>query len=412
MNWLNRQTLGWYQRVLGATTLVSVLAWVLLIVAGVSFLAHYLVVRWWAAQLADFSIALVGFCGALIALMGLYGIMRGVAFHPVLGYRYHEWLRQTPWRPGLPLPGGSIAPTWQDSVLLGVTTLIVASYAPQLPRPEQMILGPAMAMLAGLAVSWTVANYVTRNLLAVYAAAIAWPVVTLAFADLEASAGALGLAAAAVVAYTGVAVGLHGYPWDVQRMDKAYVRQLFNPSGDRGTDWQQDAVVGWPYAQLLMPPKESRAPWTRTLLEAATVGVWFAYGIRAVGFPFDDLEGLLWPGTIGLAIVKLVGNSLVICPDFCLGERVAKRRPIVWEHDRLLIEPLLAAGMFYAFGAGWMYFGLQPTWLGAALTAAVGAVALRRIGRPIERAFCTGPRVIRGHSPQRPHFERLAASGD
>lgn len=407
-----REAWRWYRRVFMHTTLVATISGLLIASAIVMLLLHYTLFNRWALELFDYSIGLRGFYAAIVGTMALYGLLRGFAFHPALSFRYHEWLRHTPWKRGRPLPVGSVAPTWQDCVLLGGATLVATLYAPQLPSPDTVPLGPAIALLLGFVLSWTAANFVTRNYVWLYATLAVGPLVTLALYAFDASAGAVGLAIAAIVAYVGVWRGLADFPWEVARWNQQHFQWLMNPTERRGVNWQPQAVVGWPYAHLLHPPRDARLSWGWTGLEAITAASWAACVTRVLDPPGSDLSGVLWMFVWWLAIAKLIGNASVVCPDLCLGHRIARRRPIIWSHDRLLVEPLLVGGVTLAFGHAWLQFEPGPLWRGAGLTVAVGVLATRRIGAPIDTSFYTGPRVVRGHSPQRQHFERLAASGE
>lgn len=409
---LFREAWNWYRRVFAHTTLIAAISGLLVAAALVMLALHYTLFGPWAASLYDYSVGLKGFYALLLALMGLYGLVRGFAFHPALSYRYHEWLRHTPWSRGLPLPAGSIAVTWQDCLLLGTATLVAALYAPQLPAPNTVPLGPAIALMLGLTLSWTAANFVTRNYLWLYATLSAGPLLTLVLQDFDASAAAVGLAIATIVAYVGVWRGLAQYPWEVERWNQQHFQWLLNPSQLRSINWQAQAVVGWPYAQLLHPPRDTRIGRGWAAVEALTAALWAACLTRVALPPSSDLTGLLWMFACWMALSRLISSGLVLCPDLCFGHRIAKRRPIIWSHDRLFLDPLLVGGVTLAFGHAWLYFDLEPLWVGAGLTVALGVWTTRRIGRPIDESFYTGPRVIRGHSPQRQHFERLAASGE
>src|SRR5262249_16385858 len=48
-----------------------------------------------------------------------YGAYRVVRFHPAFQSDYRDWLRDTPWRVGKPLPLGPVPAVFQDAVILG-----------------------------------------------------------------------------------------------------------------------------------------------------------------------------------------------------------------------------------------------------------------------------------------------------
>ncbi len=50
----------------------------------------------------------------------VYAGFRVYAFHPAFSKTYHDWLKQTPWRWGLPLPFGPLHLVPQDLVVVGI----------------------------------------------------------------------------------------------------------------------------------------------------------------------------------------------------------------------------------------------------------------------------------------------------
>lgn len=412
---LRRATLGWYQAVLSPNFIAGVIAMVLIAAAIVCLASHYLFWNAWAQELFDYSGALAAFVFAVSGLSGLYGLLRAGTFHPALDYRYHGWLQASPWAPGQPLPKGPITPVWQDGLLLTLLTVLTAIYASQTENPTASALGPTIAMAAGLLIGWTAANFVTRNLVAVYGALFTAPAVGMLLFDLREAGFAIGLVAAAGVAYAGVVYGMTGYPWQLFPRDKNYMKRLLNPHEQRTIGWQTTAAIGWPYMQLLEPPKDFRVSRWRAAMESLTVFAIVSYAGRQMEFVSGKGEVVLMlvgQAGVGLVICKLIANLPLMCPRFCLGERLARWRPIVWRHDRLLLEPLLIGAAMAGIGSCWSWWDAGPLWLGAALTAAVGVWLTRRLGRPAAERFYTGPQSIRGVNPQAAFFKPLAAPGE
>lgn len=411
---LRQATFGWYRSVLAPNTIVGLITGGLAVIAVAALACHHAFAARWAAALFDFSRALPVMIGAVSLIAGAYGLQRGFGYHPALDDRYHEWLRATPWAPGITLPKGPITPTWQDGLFLAAMTVVTSLYADATPNPTAARLGPTTAMAAGYALSWTAANLVTRNYLAVYGTLFTGALVTHLLFATEDSAIAVGLVAAAGVAFWGVRSGMATYPWDLPTRDKHYLRRLTNPDDERDRAWQQHAVLGWPYMHLLRPPRDCRAPLLQTVIETATLALWVALlGRFTDGLPKGFFVWMmLFYGGLGLVFGKFFSNVPLVCASFCLGERFVRRRPILRRHDRLLAEPLILAGAMLAAGSAWMHFEPGPSWVGAALTAGLGLWLLRRLGRPVDEAFYTGPQAIQGRMLQRAQFERLASPGD
>ncbi|QDT70325.1 hypothetical protein MalM25_32720 [Planctomycetes bacterium MalM25] len=413
MIFLRRATYGWLKLVLAPSIVCMLITLAILAFAICLLSMHYLFWRAWAQQLFDYSEALAGFCASLSVLAGYYGLMRALVFHPALDYRYHEWLKATPWEPGHPLPKGPLTPVWQDGVVLTTLTVVNAFYAPLTERPEGTALGPSLCMAAGMTLGWTAANLVTRNLLAVYAVLLTFPAVGLLLIDRGLTGIAIALVTTAVVAYSGVVRGMKGYPWLVFARDKRYLSRITNPDNERRVNWQLQAAAGWPYMQMLEPPEDIRVPRWRAGMEALIAGAWVAY-FGCLAPPAAEPMLIYFTAQIGcgLVIAKLFMNLLLMCPKLCLGERIAKRRPILWRHDRLILEPLLVALVMFSILGGWYLMDLEPLWVGAILMLMSGVWLTRRLGRPVEDAFYTGSQSIRGMVPNRAYFEPLAAPGE
>lgn len=410
---LRRATLGWLRAVLAPSAIVAIVATLCVVVAVASIVLHYVFVRHWSAVLSDFSPAIAWANASVSMLTGLYGLMRAATFHPALDYRYHEWLKATPWTPDAPLPKGPITPVWQDGVVLLLATLFTTSYADQTSEPTLCALGPTIALAAGLALGWSLANLVTRNLAALYATVITPPLVAMLLEPITDVGFVVGLVAAAMVAYWGVLKGLRGYPWQVFPRDKTYLKRVFNPRDQRSVNWQLSATVGWPYAQLLQPPKDLRVSRWRAAAEASIFAIWIVFFGRLMPAREHKALWFLLPQfAIFLGGAKLLTSAYGLCPKLCLGERFAKRRPIVWRHDRLLLEALAIPAGMGAVATVWWGLGWYPHWSGAAATAAVGVWLVRRVGRPTAEAFYTGPQMVAGVNPQQAHFRRLASPGE
>jgi hypothetical protein len=410
---LRRATLGWLHAVLAPNVIC------LLFVVGVTIVAlwvlamHYAFHARYMYSLGRPSEMMNLFIVLISAMTAYYGLMRSTNFHPALDYRYHEWLRSTPWTPGSPLPEGPLAPVWQDAVVLTAATLVTASFADQTANPVAATLGPCLGMAIGLALGWTIANVVTRNLIAAYGAFLTAPLALHATMHYGEASFAVAAVAAAIVAYLGVAAGLRSYPWTIFPKDKQYFRKVLNPYGERTLNWKLNADVGWPYAQLLSPPADCRFSRRRAATEAIIAAAWASALTRLI--PLQN-QSVAWGAVAQLTMItmifKLAANLPLLCPKFCLGERIFKLRPIIWRHDRILVEALAVGVGVAIVAAVWFRVEPSPHWIGVGIGTGVGVWLFRRLGRPVAERFYTGPQMIAGVAIQPQNFKRLTAPGE
>lgn len=413
MTSLRRATIGWLHAVVAPNTTSFIIFLVLGLIALWTLAMHYSfeATYWYSAGRPSEMLNL--FVVLISVITAYYGLMRSTNFHPALDYRYHEWLRSTPWTPASPLPKGPLAPVWQDAVVLTVMTIIAATSAERTFNPIASTLGPCLGMALGLAVGWSWANLVTRNLVAVYAALLAAPLAIHATMHHGEASIAVAAVTAATVAYIGVAMGLQSYPWTLFPKDKFRFTKALNPHDERTLNWKQTAAVGWPYTHLLNPPADVRVSRLRAATEAAVAAAWFSaitrpFPAQAQEFSWNFVAQL----TMFATIFKFASILPLMCPKLCVGERIVKRRPIIWRHDRMLLDAVGVGAGVGAVAAAWHWFDLGMHWVGVGIAAGVGVWLFRRLGRPVAERFYTGPQMIAGVAPHAQNFKRLTAPGE
>lgn len=410
---LRRATLGWLRAVVAPNTICLLIVVIATLIALWVLAMHYSFESRYGYILGRHSNVLNLFVFLLSGMAAYYGLMRSTVFHPALDYRYHEWLRSTPWTPGSPLPKGPLAPVWQDAVVLTTLTIVAATYAGLTENPIAATLGPCFGMAIGLTTGWTLANVITRNLVAAYGALLAAPLALHATMQYGETSFSVSAVAAAIVSYVGVAVGLRSYPWTIFPKDKLYLARILNPHDERTLNWKLTASVGWPYVHLLTPPSDCRFSRRRATTEAIIAAAWASALTRFITLPDQPVAwGAVSLLTMGAMSAKLMANLPLVCPKFCLGERIAKRRPIIWRHDRIFVDAIAVGVGVTVVAAIWFRAEPGPHWVGVGIAAAVGVWLFRRLGRPAVERFYTGPQMIAGIAIQPQNFKRLASPGE
>lgn len=316
--------------------------------------------------------------GALALLAGGYGVLRVLAFHPAFDTAYLGWLSNTPWTPDRPLPKGPIQLVVADGIFIGGMTAAALLLNWVWPSPELLIplLSPVL-FTAGLGICWTVANAHTGQLSSVYLAMAMPLLLSLFFGPLE----ALGFSVFFIVpiAWFGVRRWLAEFPWDTrQQFDRFYTT-------NRG---RLSLPYGWPYEMLLRRLREIVVSPGRAFVEALLAGgwLWMFLSLGQGDHYEQNLESrLLVTLFLGLflTVVRLWIYMPVICSHLCWGHRLANRRWIVPQHDRIFAAPLLM--LLLACGG--------PTLLSESMPISPPMASAVSLGGMVFLARAMGPRV-------------------
>jgi hypothetical protein len=267
-----------------------------------------------------------------------YGLIRVIAFHPVIRQAYGDWLATTPWTSRKPLPMGPVQLVWQDVLLVGIAVALawltpgmVAARIVQLFGLVYLVALGATLMLTG-----------DRPF--AYAVWLGCGLVVYGWKDPWLSLPALLISY--VVGYAGLRRSLTRFPWDLKRV-KVYVRVVYEE-----TDRFPPQTWGWPFDRLGPQfPNEIRMP----LLDAVAISVllgWWVYAF-SVHLPADEQmklpAGLLILGSIVLPFFRLARYCNGYRPPISFWGRLATARLLIPRYDQVYVAPLLATFVGVAY---------------------------------------------------------------
>lgn len=280
------------------------------------------------------SMHLLVLCGA--ALVPRF--VRASIGHPVSQSGYRNWLRTTPWQPGMPLPLGPAALVWSDGLVLLVLTALAHWHL------HVTILLPILCFCCGFAVGGLPALAKTFGWGA-YIDALGLAVVVKAsgLALILVSVPMLYFAtavAAALAAWTQFAIhrSLRGFPWET------------DPST------QAPETPGW----LSMIPRDC-APLVSSRAAIATcvfiaVWTWVLLSFHDGQFSRENaMVAVISVAAIG-AFIRFARYYGAYMPPMSILRRLVTGRLVIPGYDYAILAPaasLLVAGAL-SFGLGWL----------------------------------------------------------
>ncbi len=403
-----------------------------LVVIGTAPVAEYLslmVYEWkWPNIFELESLRILS--NGLLVFVGLFGFIRVINSHPLYDSRYLDWLRRTPWQWGMPLPILPIHFTWQDGLLIFAITLFSAWINPF----DYMIyewLRPLTITLSVMMVLQTLANGVSQQYRYVYAVLIILPfgIMSKHLVVIE-----LFFMLAYLVSYAGTVETLSDLNYrDTVRNHLTWLFRNRSPESTvfLGRTNHQSSIesvvnaspITWPYKKLFQEPTEAYMRFTRAWMHSLIVFVWlfvvYLYSkdnlqVRASG----PIAYLVILASFGLAIIRFAPNYSVMCSNFCLGKRVVDKKLIVWNHDRLLFEPLfvvLSAAVPIAIGTYASAQLADNTYLFAGILTGIPLeiFLLHTFGKPAKQLFYTGQQNMGpGKMNNKIVYAKLNAPGD
>jgi hypothetical protein len=281
-----------------------------------------------------------------------YGAYRVVRFHPAFQTDYRDWLRQTPWRVGRPLPLGPVHLVPQDAVILGGMVGLA---------------WPLLGQDALLLLRYFAIGYLAPMSMALYIGQAGW------FGYMIALNGGflaffwhypLIFSAVSLVSYgvvlTGLYQSLDRMPWD---------------SGHRSHPGEESqANLGWPFAQLGPKPGPVREYVVGKAIAAGLLAGWLAYAIdqriqeEGIGAPLRTTVPMIF---VWLGLTRLVRYRVGYAAPLSLLGRLRTGRLIIKGYDQIFAAPLLTAftpivALMVGQRLGW------PTDVLVALALAVG----------------------------------------
>ncbi|MCA9232074.1 MAG: hypothetical protein KDA57_15605 [Planctomycetales bacterium] len=270
--------------------------------------------------------------GIVIGVAMLYGAIRVLLYHPVFDSDYSKWLATTPWEPELPLPKGPIHLVWGDGVIVAVLCGLSTLLSFSIPEDAWLYaIGPALSFAAAIAITWTLANLATGQTAHVWCALFA-PCL-LGLLGLPVSGIIFCPFVVAAIAWHGVHHSLKRFPWG-------------NTTASKLWEDKSQALIGWPYRNLLLQSGDFHVNFRRAVLESSLAAGWAWYWIESMrkSDSQGDLDAEMVAvgfGTLAIVGVRLGGYGAAICSHLCWGQRVANRQWIVPRHDQIFLVPIL-----------------------------------------------------------------------
>jgi hypothetical protein len=253
--------------------------------------------------------------GVLVAGAAFFGVAAGLR-HPINSKGYVDWLRTTPWRPGLPLPLGPVTPGWIDYLIASVFPLTAILYLHRSPLPVLTGLAVGYLIHMGAALARAGPKWVAVALLVGMGAlsrVLAYPMILFLIAALMFALGC----------------------WGAQRSLLAFPWGLDQPNLTPDTGGRLLERLG-----PQPPDKTVRAhvAWTTSL-----VCGWLLYCILW-RFPESDLipEGFGWIGAFGLftALIRVIVYIAYFRPPISFWGRIFTGRWIIPGYDYVFLAPL------------------------------------------------------------------------
>lgn len=232
----------------------------------------------------------------ILVACGMYGFLRGAAFHPLQRPGYFNWLKTTPWTNERPLPVGPVHLVAQDTVILSAFTLLGLRHGPVVwPYPAILALAVYLSALS-ITLKVTGPSYVWQGVLFVFG---------LCFLFLRDSPTVVLVLCLAtyIPVYFALRSSLRRFPWpDSEEEVSGYIKAC-------GAWWRRDqdvmipwvtmisltaevaSQVGWPYCRLLPEPPLQKQDRVGSVLTSLLCG-WWAYLFTTFAFTAAGYERL------------------------------------------------------------------------------------------------------------------------
>ena len=303
--------------------------------------------------------------GLLLVTSIFFGVVRAGSNHPARNVAYRNWLRSTPWRPGMPLPLGPAMLHWRDGVGLLILCALGQWNAGVAPAVLLLLFGCAYC------VSCLLPLLQTRRYAETYGIALAgsalfwiapWPVASLVL-----------VAALVGLAQVGLARSLRGFPWEF-------------PESNESND-------AWPlriYADL-----KPRVPLIEGVLIALLIASWVSGIVHVVEPPLSDLVLWLIFGSVFASTIRYGIYHANLRPPVTILGRLRAGRIIFRNYDHAKISPLLAMSLAI-IGSVLIYRHHMWLPLGTGLTAFMVLLTLLIMGPQLRTWQLTGFHRVTG----------------
>ncbi len=311
----------------------------------------------------------------------VYGLHRGLGFHPVFNPEYCKWLAMSPWTNRKPLPAGPAHLVPQDLVVLAILGGLAYQHYPRL-HPAHVAASSLIAYELMLAASFT------RLAMPWFAYAVPFGLGLVALTwDLPAVSLAVA-GALYVIALAGLVRSLDKFAnWNLAAFEETQFTPL---SPQQAVDRMRLSVLGWPF-DCIRPRDVARSISYRDgTMVSLLIGWWLFVSIQR--FPL-----LQRPETWHFGFACAMFPALARLQTYCLGYaspislwgRIVTLRWIIPGHDQVYLAPLAILALA---GGGEVLVLEFPALLPLSVPATVTAIFLcaLNLGPSLARWRLTG----------------------
>ena len=289
--------------------------------------------------------------GLIVLALGSFALFRASAFHPVQSKPYRDWLKTSPWHPGLSLPLGPITLVWQDVVFvaaLGAVACIRHHWDP-----------------AGIITIFGVA-YTISALLPLFASGQRWTCI------------AIGIILAAVLRFMAdwwitAAILVAAYPL----VHFSLIRSLKSFPWEKEETPPAIAGLGWTFEKLgpYVEPASIATRWA--IAVSLLLGAW-TYAIIYHVEEADRISVMI--ASIGggsfLAFIRLIVYTGNCRNPMGMIARIWTGHFMIPRYDRILIVPAMAGMVAIGLPVILMYISSEVLLLSPAALAGIDCVAM------------------------------------
>jgi hypothetical protein len=292
----------------------------------------------------------------LIGSAASYGYLRVRNFHPACQSEYREWLRFTPWRPGLPLPLGPVHLVWQDLLIVGLLTGVSS-----LHREFTWSLIPSL-FLAGYLTTMLFPLILTRKYVPAYLILVGLGG-ALYLREMPIGQSVLWIVLYGV-AWAGQRDSLREIDqWDMKYFDEQ-VAPVFQVQGAQ--EFSRSRILGWPFDRMI-PHRNLLEMRPRFAFALAFLAGWWWFVIIETTELGRLRESLLAIGLLPAAIFAL-SRTWSYCwgyaPPLTLAARIVRLRWIIPGYDIVFLAPILIFVWAGACAVATIIWDLNPGWTG------------------------------------------------
>ena len=309
-------------------------------------------------KLAPFALAGFRIRNIIIVLAAaFYAILRVFVRHPFVNPPYRDWLVATPYRPGAPLPFGSVELNWRDLVVITILVSPIFLHGFELPAFVPItVFALTYSLLTSTLLPFTKPWPAAYVILALAAPGIFlwhYPV-----------AAAVCTVCSAIVATAAMRMSLMEFPWrentSAREVWKKDLRGMGSNAGAQIKTQSRDFHI---YSCHPIGADSSIAPLHAVLLPLMA-GWWMfcSNSMLDARIPNVGVGLAIFPAvtTFACALVRLLIYLPRYRPPLTIWGRLRTGRLIIPGYDKVLFAPLLAVILHFGIGIYLSIQGMRP----------------------------------------------------